>query len=376
MLRHLLLIGPDWPITARFRTELVRDALARGWRVTIAAGGPLDDAASDLQALGVTCLPLKSRRNSIAPINDLQMMATVARHCRVLRPDAALAFTVKPATFGLIGAALAGVPQRAAMITGVGYALMDGSEVKRRLVRAFVTTLYRISLRTASTVIFQNDDDLDDFRRMGLLEPATPVVRINGSGVDLDRFAYAPLPSGDFTFVMVARLLAEKGVREFVQAAWNLKQKGFKARFVLVGPLDTNPTAISESELASWVAEDIIEYHGSQADVRPFLRGAHVFVLPSYREGTPRSALEALATGRPVLTVDVPGCREVVRDKVTGRLVEARSIQAVEEAMRWFVQNRRQLPAMSIAARQDAERRFDVHIVNAMILTAVSGRDV
>lgn len=370
---HLFLIGPDWQITARFRTEFVRDALAAGWKVTIAAGGEAAEDADGFRAMGVTCLALPSRRNRIDPLEDLAMMREVARQCRRLKPDAVLAFTVKPVTFGLIGAALARVPVRAAMITGAGYALMDGAELKRRVVRLFVSLLYRTSLGLSHRVIFQNDDDLADFERLGLIGPDLARTRINGSGVDLDRFAAVPMPDGPTTFVMVARLLIEKGVREFVNAARQVRAHQPATRFVLVGPMDTNPTAITKNEVDEWMAEGVIEYRGAQADVRPFLRDAHVFVLPSYREGTPRSALEALAIGRPILTVDVPGCREVVVDGVTGRLVEVRSADAVAKAMTWFIANRSSLPEMSRQARADAESRFDVHGVNQTIMSALAG---
>lgn len=368
---HLFLIGPDWQITARFRTELVRDVVAAGWRVTIAAGGEPAGDADGFRAMGVTCLALPSRRNRIDPLEDLAMVREVARQGNRLKPDAVLAFTVKPVTFGLIGAAIARVPVRAAMITGAGYALMDGTEFKRRIVRLFVSLLYRASLGISHRVIFQNDDDLADFERLGLIGQNLSRTRINGSGVDLDRFALAPLPLGRMTFVMVARLLVEKGVREFVNAARQVRACNPETRFVLVGPMDTNPTAITELEVNEWVAEGVVEYCGAQADVRPFLRDAHVFVLPSYREGTPRSALEALATGRPVLTVDVPGCREVVVDGVTGRMVKVRSADAVADAMAWFIANRSDLPEMSRRARADAEARFDVHAVNRTIMAAL-----
>lgn len=368
---HLFLIGPDWQITARFRTEFVRDALAAGWRVTIAAGGQPGGDADGFRAMGVTCLGLPSRRNRIDPIEDLAMVGEVDRQCRRLKPDVALAFTVKPVTFGLIGAALARVPVRAAMITGAGYALTDGVELKRRIIRLFVSLLYRISLGLSHRVIFQNDDDLADFERLSLISPNLARTRINGSGVDLDRFAQAPLPDGPITFVMVARLLIEKGVREFVDAARQVKARFPDTRFVLVGPMDTNPTAITKAEIDGWVTEGILDYRGPQADVRPFLQDAHVFTLPSYREGTPRSALEALATGRPVLTVDVPGCREVVVDGVTGRMVQVRNSDAVAEAMTWFIANRSRLPEMSRQARADAESRFDVHGVNRTIMSAL-----
>lgn len=372
---HLLMIGPDWGATWRFRADLVRDMIAAGWKVTITAGGGEGDGVDRLRALGATCIDIGWTRTAIAPWGDLRCTVQIARLCRRLKPDGVLAFTVKPATFGVIGARLAGVRNIAAMITGVGYALMDGVETKRRIVRMAVTALYRLALHGARTLIFQNDDDRADFQRLGLSQAHTRTVRVNGSGVDLSHFARKPLPEGPLRFVMVARLLREKGVHEFVNAARLVRQTRRDVVFDLVGPLDQNPTALSAEEVRALEAEGVVVYHGGQSDVRPFLERAHVFVLPSYREGTPRSALEALSVGRPVLACDVPGSREVVIPGETGLLVEVRSAEAVADGMRWFLAlDRDKLVRMSDAARQDALRRFDVHQVNARIMDAIESR--
>lgn len=368
----VFIIGPDWEITARFRSELIRDMLASGWSVTVAAGGPPGTERGSLEAMGVRCHALEWSRNALNPIRDLAAVTTLWRLLRSERPAAVLAFTVKPATFGLIAAALAGVRRRVAMITGAGYALMEGRELKRRVVRAVVLRLYRLALGRSHAVIFQNPDDQAEFTSLGLLPSGIELVRTNGSGVDLNRFRAAPMPEGPIRFVMVARLLTEKGVREFVDAARIVRASEPAAAFDLVGPLDTNPAAISESEVQGWVQEGVVNYLGLQRQVDPFLRSAHVFVLPSYREGTPRSALEALATGRPVLACDVPGSREVVKPGVTGQLVEVRSARAVAEGMRWFIARRDDLPAMGALAAADAKARFDVRAVNHVVMSTLA----
>lgn len=370
---HLLMIGPDWEVTARFRTDLVRDLIAEGWKVTIVAGGEQGAEMEHLRQLGAGCIGIGWRRAAIDPFRDFLSTLKIARLCRLLKPDGVLAFTVKPVTFGVIGARLGGVRNIAAMITGVGYALMEGAEFKRRAVRLAVTSLYRIAMRLTRTLIFQNEDDRADFQRLGLLPDQVRTVRVNGSGVDMSRFVGRPLPEGPLRFVMIARLLREKGVREFVEAARLIRRDHPHIVFDLVGPLDENPTALSEDEVSGWGAEGVVEYHGGQPDVRPFLERAHVFVLPSYREGTPRSALEALSIGRPVLACDVPGSREVVRPEQTGLLVQVRSADAVAEGVRWFLaQDRDRLAHMAQAARDDAHARFDVHSVNATIMQALS----
>lgn len=369
---NLLLIGPDWKAVAGLRGELVRDMLAAGWRVTIGAGGDPDAAFEALRAAGADCVPLPLARASISPVRDLMLLAAVYRLCRRLKPDAVLGVAVKPVTYGLIAAGRAGVPVRAGMVTGLGYAFTEGRELKRTLVRAGVSLLYRWSLGGATRVLFQNDDDIAEFRRRGLLPDRIAVTRTNGSGVDLGRYAEAPLPDGPLTFVMVARLLVDKGVREYAEAARRSRTRHPDLRFRLVGSLDPNPAAIQKGEVEAWEAEGALEYLGQLADVRPALRDAHVFVLPSYREGTPRSALEALAIGRPILTTDVPGCREVVVDGVTGRKVAVRDVDALVEAVDWFVARRSDLPAMAARARADAETRFDVLAVNRVVMDGLT----
>jgi glycosyltransferase involved in cell wall biosynthesis len=368
---HILLIGPDWEITARFRTELILDMLAQGWTVSVAAGGKASEERAGLERLGVNCLSVPWSRNSINPIADLAAVWRLFWAMKHLSPDAALAFTVKPATFGLIAAWLAGVRRRVSMITGAGYALMEGREIKRRLVRGIVLFLYRLSLHRAHVVIFQNPDDEAEFHTLGLLPPKVARFRTNGSGVDLERFSVQALPQGPIRFVMVARLLTEKGVREFVGGARIVRERGSDAVFDLVGPLDTNPAAIAADEVREWQAEGVVNYLGFHNDVQPFLKAAHVFVLPSYREGTPRSALEALATGRPVLACDVPGSREVVIPGETGLLVQVRSATAVADGMTWFLENQDSLPKMAAAAAKEARRRFDVRAVNHQIMSAL-----
>lgn len=368
---HLLLVGPDWEITARFRMHFVKDALAAGHQVTIAAGGDEAQGAYAFRNLGVECISLPWARGAIDPMADLSAMARIYSLCRRVAPDAVLTFTVKPVTYGLIAAAAARVPARAGMITGVGYALMTGRELQRIVARVFVRLLYKLALRTSHVVFFQNGDDEADFLSLGLAPATLRRVRIGGSGVDLEYHCAWPVPEGPTTFVMVSRLLREKGVVEFADAARAVKRAHPDVRFVLVGPLDSNPTAIPIAEVERWTREGAVEYEGPQSDVRPFLRNAHVFVLPSYREGTPRSGLEALATGRPVLTTDVPGCREVVQDFRTGRLVEPRNSEALASAMIWFVEHREAIGEMAPNAREEARTRFDVHAINRKILDAL-----
>jgi glycosyltransferase involved in cell wall biosynthesis len=366
--KHLLIVGPDWDITTKFRKELVRDTIAAGWEVSVCAGGNIEKGKRILGALGACCYPVEFRRSGMNPLSELWPLVQVYLLCQAIKPNVVLTFTVKPNTFGQLAARLANVPVRAAMITGLGFAFISGRELRRRIAYFIVKALYRTSLASLRRVFFQNLDDKRSFEDLGLIGSHLSVSFTAGSGVDLLAFPAAPLPTTRFTFVMVARLLKEKGVFEFVEAARMVKRQYPDVRFILVGAPDQNPSSASAAQVDEWNLEGVVEAVGYQIDVSGFLRDSHVFVLPSYREGTPRSALEALAVGRPVLVADVPGCREVVVEGVTGHLVEPRSASALADGMRWFLDRREQIHDFACNARADCAKRFDVRDVNSKII--------
>jgi glycosyltransferase involved in cell wall biosynthesis len=358
-----------------FRGELIRELLARGTEVHVTAPDfeSDSDSARTLTGWGVTTHQVAMSRTGMNPWSDLRSLAAYRRLFRSLRPDAYLGYTAKPVIYGVSAAWLAGVPRRVAMITGLGYGFQgDGS---RALLRAVVANLYRAALSRATNVIFQNPDDLNTFQSLGLLPSHATTSVVNGSGVDLARFSPQPLPQGPLVFLMIARLLGDKGVREYVNAARLIALEHSGVRFLLVGPRDPGPDAIPASELAQWIAEGVVEYLGEQRDVRPFLASCSVYVLPSYREGTPRSVLEAMATGRPVITTNAPGCRQTVEDGVNGFLVEPKSVAAVAEAMRRFIVQPALIARMVDASLAKVRDEFDVRRVNQAIQAIIYGGD-
>jgi glycosyltransferase involved in cell wall biosynthesis len=260
------------------------------------------------------------------------------------------------------------------MITGVGSALGGGSGLKRRSLQWLLRQLYRVALAGVHVVFFQNPDDERLFRSLGLVgrRRGQRIVRVAGSGVDLERFSATPLPAGPVTFLMIGRLIRDKGVAEYVEAAKRIRLVRPDARIQLLGPLDPNPSAISQAELDTWIATGAIEYLGSTADVRPFLAAAHVCVLPSYGEGMPRSVLEAMAMARPIVTTDVPGCRETIVAGRNGLLVPVRDPIALANAMLELIDEpMERLSEMGRESRRIAEERFDVRVVNQAILEAM-----
>ena len=369
--KHILIVGGLAKSLTNFRGPLIKALLAAGHRVTAAAGDNDVEVAKTLRSWGAEFEPVALARAGMNPLADIASILRLTVLMRRVSPDIFLGYTIKPVTFGLIAARLARVPKRFAMITGLGYAFTEGDGIQRRVARFVAKAAYWVALRYAEKVIFQNPDDEALFLELGLVRGSGHTARVNGSGVDLEHYRPAPLPSGPITFLMIARLLRDKGVYEYVEAARMVKREHPGARFVLVGPFDPNPAAVKPHEVEAWVHEGVIEYRGAVEDVRPEIAACHVFVLPSYREGTPRTVLEAMAMGRAVITTDVPGCRETVEDGVSGWLVEARGSAGLARTMTDCMVEPHSKLEMSMAARVRAECLFDSDLVSASIVEVI-----
>lgn len=319
-----------------------------------------------LEAQGLVVHEIPMLRTGTRISQDLQTLWALYRLMRRTRPTHVMGYTIKPVIYGSLAAWLARVPHRFALITGLGYAFQ--SETAGRL-QALVQRLYAVALRRVKKVFFQNPDDEALFRERAILAPSVPSCVVNGSGVDVGTFDVAALPANEVRFLLIARLLGAKGVREYAEAARRIKKLHRDVRFQLVGWIDANPDAIAQSELDGWIADGVIEYLGKLADVRPAIQDSNVYVLPSYREGTPRTVLEAMAMGRAVVTTDAPGCRETVVDGDNGFLVKVKSVDALEKVMLRFVEEPGLAARMGKRSREIAEEKYDVRKVNAVMLT-------
>lgn len=368
---RVLIAGSLASSLINFRGELIRSLLGKGVEVHVSAPDFDTDAESGetLSGWGATIHRVVLQRTGMNPFVDLKSVLAYRRLMKRVRPDVFLGYTAKPIIYGLIGARLAGVPRRIALVTGLGYGFQGGAG--RSLIRSVMRLMYRIALRRATVVIFQNPDDLLSFRDLKLIGPGVTSEVVDGSGVDMTRYSPQPITEGSSTFLMIARLVGDKGVREYVGAAETVRRDYPNTRFILVGPTDSNPDAIPANEIGRWVAEGTIDYRGALKDVRPVLAECSVYVLPSYREGTPRSTLEAMATGRPIITTDAPGCRQTVDDGVNGFLVATRSSEAVAVAMMKFLQNRHLIARMGAASLAKARKTFDVNLVNQQMLRLI-----
>ena len=366
--RVIIAANSSWNIV-NFRGGLVRALKRAGYEPVVVA--PVEAAAEErMAALRVERRSVVMQRSGLNPLADLQLLLEYRQILRNARASAFLGFTIKPNIYGCLAARWAGVPA-IANISGLGTVF-----IKEGPLLAFVTRLYRAALSGAAVVFFQNPDDLDLFveRRMVRRDQAR---LLPGSGVDLERFVPAPPPAGPPVFLLIGRMLGDKGVREFAEAARLLRVELPDARFQLLGPIDEgNRTAISPAELDAWVRAGTVEYLGTAEDVRPFIEAATAVVLPSYREGLPRSLLEAAAMARPLIAADVPGCREVVHDGETGLLCEVRDSASLAAAMKRMAE----LPdserlAMGDAARRMVEERFSEAAVIHAYLDALGKFD-
>ena len=369
---RVLVLGGISRSLINFRGPLLRQLRSRGHEV-IAAAPPDEDAAnvaSTLESWGIRYVPVPLARGGTNPVGDWSSLRAIKRLIAEERPDSLIAYTVKPVVYGGMAARAMGNVRFFPMITGLGYAFTEGAGLKRALLRRVVMGLYRRGLAGAETVIFQNPDDQALFEQLGLVPDARPSVRVYGSGVDRAEFPEQPLPE-EPVFLMVARLVADKGVREYVEAARKVRKRYPDVRFLLAGGLDPNPAGISQAEVDGWVADGAIEHLGAVDPVQPVLAESRYYVLPSYREGTPRAVLEAMATGRPIITTDAPGCRETVAHGGNGLMVPPRDSDALAAAMTDLLQrDDREIRAMARKSVEYVEEYFDVHRVNAAIIQA------
>jgi glycosyltransferase involved in cell wall biosynthesis len=372
---HLLLLASYAPSLLNFRGPLIADIVAAGHRVSVGAPGIGPDLRARIEALGAEVHDTPLDRTGTGIIADLRYGAALRRLMARIRPDIVLSYTIKPNIWGAFAAARQGIPS-VAMVTGLGYAFTDSgaAPVRQRLLRGIARRLYRAATNRNARVIFQNPDDREDFLAMGCLADPSRAGMVNGSGVDMAHYARVPLPDAP-VFLMIARLLRNKGVREYAEAALRLMHEHPEARCLLVGPFDEGPDAVSRADLDRWVAAGL-EYLGPLDDVRPALAQARIYVLPSYREGTPRSVLEAMAMGRAIITTDAPGCRETIRDGIEGHLVPVRDAETLKNTMAGMLKDPNGTALMADAAHARAHSKYDVRVVNRRMLALLGLSEV
>lgn len=356
-----------------FRQPLIREILAKRHEVYAFAMDYTEAQKNELLSWGVTPVDYTLSRSGLNPFSDITTMLELKHKIQKIQPDVVLSYFVKPVIYGSLAAWLGNVPKRIAMLEGLGYAFTNpegGPSTKVKLLRKVQILLYKISFPFIDKLVLLNPDDKDDLLVKYKLKPKETVI-LGGIGLDLSDFPYKkPETQKDINFLFIGRLLAEKGIHIFSEAASLVKKRYPNAIFTVLGSIDeSNPGGMSQKELNKFIEMGVLTYFGQVTDVNSYINDSSVFVLPSYyREGVPRSSQEAMAVGRPILTTDVPGCRETVVEGVNGFLVPAFDVEKLSERMIWFIENLDQIEPMGLASRKMAEEKFDVHKVNARML--------
>ena len=363
----ILVIANDTFSLYKMRYDMLKCFVKKGLQVY--AIGPDDEYADKMSEIGVIYRKIEYRRIGMNPFSDIGLYRKYKCYIKQLNPNIVFTYNLKPNIYGILAANKLGCDRIFAMIPGVGYVFSDIS-FKSRVIKVLIFPLYKYSLRKAENVFFQNTDDREEFLKMKLVKECQ-CVQIFGSGVNMNEFASEELPD-QISFIFVARLLIVKGIREYCKAAREVRKKHPDIRFHVVGGTDDNPTSINTTELESFIKSSDIIYHGRVDDVRPYLRKASVMVLPSYhREGVPRSLLEGMAMGRAIITTNNIGCRETVIDGVNGIFVNEQDSRDLENKLMWMIKHSHMVSGMGKQSYEICRRKFDVQIINEIILEAM-----
>ena len=362
--RLLYFVTEDWYFCSH-RLPLAMAARQAGYEVAVVTR--VNRHAEFIEKAGLRLIPLGLSRGSHNPLADWRALVALYRILKRERPDILHNVALKPVLYGSLAARLAGVPHVVNALAGLGHIFADQDRAGR--LRRIVQLAFRFLLKGRGQIIVQNPDDLRLLQASGAIAPGQATL-IRGSGVDLERFRPTPEPDGMPVVMLASRLLWDKGVGEFVAAAERLSQAGLAARFVIVGEPDPeNHSSIPLAQLLAWREAGAVEWWGKQEDMPVMLAQSHIVCLPSYYgEGVPKVLLEAAAAGRPIVTTDMPGCREVVTEGVNGLLVPARDVPALAQALGTLIQNPGQRRVMGEQGRQLAERNFSEGLVIAQTL--------
>ncbi len=370
-MKHILIISGYGPSLVNFRLSLIKKLLSRGHKVSVAA--PINNFSNNLQQklldLGVDINIFFLSRQSVNLIDDYKTLFEIKKILQNLKPNIVISYTAKTVIYtGLVLKYFKEISYYP-LITGSGYAFSTRNSIKIKILKYLMIKLYSKSLKNSVKIIFQNKDDQSLFLKFNIIKDKNLSYIVNGSGVDLNFYPFTSLPSKP-VFLMIARLLIDKGVREYVEAAKIVRSRFPNAKFQLVGGLDKNPLGISADELKVWINQGDIEYLGELKSVQSILKSCKYFVLPSYyREGIPRSTLEALSTGRPIITTDAPGCRETVIHEKNGLLVPIKDSVSLANAMiRLLNETDENLEKMANESYLLAKNKYEINKVNKSMI--------
>lgn len=349
----------------KFRYELIKNIIELGHDLTIMGPEPAEDFVIEYNKLGCNYKQIGIDRVNINPIKELLSLFKISKEIKAERSDLVLIYGIKLITTCAISAWLARVKNIFCVVNGAG-TLFTAKGMKSVIVKIMAFPVIAMALRLSKITFFQNKDDAKEFLKLGLVKKHKVKI-VNGSGVNMDIFVPMPLPREQI-FLLIGRVLRDKGIIEYIQAARRVKRRYPRVRFQLIGQFDINPSSIKIQDLQPFIEDGSVEYLGVINDIRPFLTKSFVYVLPSYREGTPRSVLEAMATGRPIITTDAPGCRETVIDGVNGFLVPVKNVNILAEKMIWMIEHIEEAEKMGKESLRMCKEKYDVKKVNECII--------
>ncbi len=361
----ILVLSSHTPSLFWFRMDMMKAFIYKGHTVVAAAQESVEQWSEQFRAQGIEYRQIFVKRNGVNPLNDLKSLKEIRLLMQEIQPDKVFVYQAKTVIYGALAASRLNIKEVYPLIAGLG-SVFRGKGIKNKILRAIVSVQYRMAFARSKKVIFQNDDDRDVLLARNLLK-TEQVEKINGSGVNLELFTPAPIPKKP-SFLFIGRLIRDKGVMEYLEACKRLKEKYKEVSCLLVGPFDTNHSALKKEELDVYINAGIVEYFGEQKDVKPYIARSSVFVLPSYHEGTPKTVLEAMAMGRAIITTDAPGCRETVVDGVNGYLVETKNVEQLVEKMEYLMLHPETALNMGQEGLNMVREKFDVKKVNADIL--------
>lgn len=355
----VIVVSPKNRTVYNFRGDLIQEIIERGHEVLVTGPNRID--VDKIEALGAKFVEIPMEKNGLNPMSDLKYKDALYQLFKQEKPDVVFGYTSKPVIYGSMAAKKAGVKHIVPMVTGAGYAF-TAQTTKAKLIKAVMSFLYKKAFKCADIAIFQNNDDLKQFTESKLVKKEKCRI-VNGSGVNMEKFSPAPYPER-MTFFMLSRVMYSKGIREYLEACTIIKEKYPQVRCMLLGACEDIQDSIKKEDLQSYIDKGIIEHFGETDRVADYYKQCSVYVLPSYREGTPRTVLEAMAMGRAIITTDAPGCRETVLDGKTGFMVPVQDGKAVAEKMEQFINNPSLIEEMGKQSYEYCKEKFDVLRVN------------
>lgn len=373
MKKNVLIIASLANSLPHFRGDFIAELVKQGYTVFAAAPDFPKEVSDRLSSLGATPIPFDLDRTGLNPINDFKSILQIKKIILDYNIDLVFPYTIKPVVYGSIAANMARIPV-ISLITGLGFTF-SGASKKAKFLQKITKRLYRYSLRKNKLVIFQNEDDRKLFLDNGILSKKQNTDIVNGSGVNLERYPFrvARVDTQNVKFVIVARLIKEKGIQLFMDAAVELKKTYPLAEFHIIGGMADPPSGVNMETVTQLHDSKIITFHGLKDNVPEFLKDMHVFVLPTfYREGVPRSILEALSVGMPVITTNTPGCKETIVPEKNGFLIPPKELAPLMDACRYFIENPSSIETMGKASRNLAETKFDVNIINRALVSHIN----